>query len=96
MLDGLFLVAEQNKKIIGTIMGAYEGHRGLINYLAMDHEFRLQGLASELVSVLEEKLKDLGCPKINLFVRRDNIEVEQFDKKLEFQNKRIFVFSVKG
>ena len=62
----------------------------------MDHEFRLQGLASELVSVLEEKLKDLGCPKINLFVRRDNIEVEQFDKKLEFQNKRIFVFSVKG
>ena len=30
MLDGLFLVAEQNKKIIGTIMGAYEGHRGLI------------------------------------------------------------------
>ena len=87
MQDDLFLVAELNNKIIGTIMGGYDGHRGVINYLAVDQDYRLQGLASELVSIVEEKLKYLGCPKINLLVRRDNIEVEQFYKKLDFQKQ---------
>ena len=31
----LFLVGESNGEIIATVMGGYEGHRGWVNYLAI-------------------------------------------------------------
>lgn len=80
-----FLVIEKDNKIIASIMIGYDGHRGVLNYLAVDAKFRNQGLGSRLVKLAEDKLKDLGCPKINLLVRVTNIEVKEFYKKLGFE-----------
>ena len=89
----LFLVAELDGRIIGSIMGGYEGHRGVINYLAVDPEYRRQGLATELVSIVEKRLKGLGCPKINLLVRTDNSEVEKCYTQLHFRKQEdVLVF----
>jgi ribosomal protein S18 acetylase RimI-like enzyme len=38
-----FLVAVVRNKIVGSIMIGYEGHRGWINYLAVDPSLRRQG-----------------------------------------------------
>ncbi|HTC21595.1 MAG TPA: acetyltransferase GCN5, partial [bacterium] len=32
----LFLVADDGEGVVGTVMGGYEGHRGWINYLAVE------------------------------------------------------------
>lgn len=80
-----FLVIEKDNKIIASIMIGYDGHRGVLNYLAVDAKFRNKGLGSRLVKLAEDKLKDLGCPKINLLVRVTNIEVKEFYKKLGFE-----------
>ncbi len=76
--DDLFIVLEHENKIIGTLMGGYDGHRGVMNYLAVNPDFRGNGFGKMLVDALEYRLKKLGCPKINLLVRSDNIEVSDF------------------
>lgn len=74
----LFLVAELNGRLAGTVMGGYEGHRGWINYLAVLPTFQKQGIGRALMETIEEKLLAMGCPKINLQVRSSNTAVIQF------------------
>ena len=74
----LFLVAEVDDQLAGTVMGGYEGHRGWINYLAVLPEFQQQGIGRALMAEVEARLLALGCPKINLQVRSGNTAVIQF------------------
>ncbi len=68
----LFLVGEEDDRIVATVMAGYEGHRGWINYLAVDPDVRRHGLGRMMMSAAEEALRALGCPKINLQVRASN------------------------
>ena len=36
----LFLVAEVNEEIIGSILGGFDGHRGIMYHLAVDGSYR--------------------------------------------------------
>ena len=76
--DNLFLVACIDKQVVGTVMGGYEGHRGWINYLAVDPHCRQQGLGRQLMQEVEKRLLALGCPKINLQIRETNAPVMAF------------------
>ena len=82
--EELFLVIEESEKIIGTVMGGYDGHRGIINYLGVHPSFRGQGLGKMLLQAVEQKLKDLGCPQVNLLVWSNNSEVLEFYKKTQY------------
>jgi ribosomal protein S18 acetylase RimI-like enzyme len=68
----LFLVAEEDGRVIGTVMAGYEGHRGWINYLAVDPGRQRGGLGRALMDAAEARLTELGCPKINLQIRTSN------------------------
>src|ERR1700681_4572978 len=61
-----FLVRLMGDEIVGTIMVGYEGHRGWINYLAVAPDHRGQGHGRALMQEAERRLKESGCPKINL------------------------------
>lgn len=74
----LFLVLEEDGQIIGTVMAAYDGHRGSVNYLAVDPTHQGQGYAAQLMDAVETRLKAMGCPKINLMVRTDNLAVQEY------------------
>ena len=52
----LFLVAEVNGEVVGTVMGGYDGHRGSAYYLGVHPEFRGRGIANALLNRLEKKL----------------------------------------
>lgn len=77
----LFLVAEITGKIIGSAIGGYDGRRGLLYHLAVARDFRQQGIASQLLSEIESRLKSKGCLKCYLMVTLDNPEVERFYQK---------------
>ena len=81
----LFFVAEENARIVGTVMAGYEGHRGWVNYLAVSPDCRGQGLGRQLMQFAEEQLLAIGCPKINLQVRGTNAEVIAFYERLGFR-----------
>ena len=82
----LFLVAELEGVVVGVVMSGYDGHRGWLNYLAVDIGQRRRGIGSALVRDVERRLRVLGCPKINLQVRRENAEVQAFYAALGFNN----------
>ncbi|MDQ8044566.1 MAG: GNAT family acetyltransferase [Solirubrobacteraceae bacterium] len=73
----LFLVGELDAgdagaRLVASVMAGYDGHRGWMNYLAVDPAERGRGLGRTLVTAVEERLTALGCPKANLQVRAGN------------------------
>ena len=85
----LFLVAELEGSIVGVVMAGYEGHRGWVNYLAVDIGQRRRGIGSALMRDAERRLRLLGCPKINLQVRAENSDVQAFYAALGFKDDNV-------
>lgn len=80
----LFLIGELSSKVVATAMGGYDGHRGWINYLAVDPGYRRRGLAALLLQFLEQRLLSMGCPKINLQIRATNQTVIDFYQSMGY------------
>src|ERR1700677_3381539 len=59
----LFLVAEVDGKVVGTVMGGYDGHRGWIYSVAVNVQVRRQGIGTALMRHLEQALRERGCLK---------------------------------
>ena len=74
----LFVVGCLDEVIVVSAMAGFDGHRGWINYLAVDPAHQRSGYASQLVDHLENRLRSLGCPKINLQVRSENDAAVRF------------------
>ena len=81
----LFFIALLNGQLIGSIMVGYEGHRGWIHYLAVRPAFQKRGYGKKLVDKAIGELRKIGCPKVNLQVRRSNASVVEFYKHLGFK-----------
>ncbi len=81
----LFLVAVDDSEVVGTVMAGYDGHRGWLYYLASAPARRGQGIGRRLVETAEERLIALGCPKVQLMVRTENLEVHDFYSALGFE-----------
>ncbi len=56
----IFLVAETEGRIIGTVMATHDGRKGWINRLAVDASVRRLGLGRRLVLEAEARLAALG------------------------------------
>lgn len=76
--DGLFFVVEKAQKVIGTVMAGYDGHRGWIYSIAVHPAHQKQGIGSELLSFAQNRLKNIGCLKINLQIMEGNEAVQKF------------------
>ncbi len=85
----LFLVGLLNNRIIATVMTGYEGHRGWINYLGVLPEYQRRGFARKMMEAAEEKLKKIGCPKINLQVRHTNKGVIEFYTGIGYKDDQV-------
>jgi ribosomal protein S18 acetylase RimI-like enzyme len=81
----MFLVACLDGQVVATVMAGYEGHRGWINYLAVDPKHRRSGFGRRMMDESESRLRALGCAKINLQVRSTNVEVIEFYKRIGFK-----------
>jgi ribosomal protein S18 acetylase RimI-like enzyme len=80
----LFLLGFLDSRLIASVMGGYEGHRGWINYLAVHPDFQEKGYGQEIMNSVETRLREMGCPKINLQIRRGNDRIASFYQKLGF------------
>src|SRR5271170_3786541 len=68
----LFLVGILDGRLIAGVMAGYEGHRGWINYLAVDPGLQGHGYGRQIMEHAENLLRSRGCPKINLQIRSTN------------------------
>ena len=85
-----FLVGEDGTgHIVGSVMAGYEGHRGWINYLAVEPSRQRLGRGRALMDAAERLLRAAGCPKINLQVRTTNVDVIAFYERIGFRRDEV-------
>ncbi len=88
----LFFVGEINKDIIATAMFGYDGHRGWLNYFAVLPTFQQQGIGKQLLQYGEDKLRLLGCAKVNLQIRHDNTQAIDFYRTAAYDEETVVSF----
>ena len=86
----LFLVAEVNGEVVGTVMGGYDGHRGSVYYLAVAPGRQRLAIGRSLMERVDQRLLAMGCPKINVLVRTTNVQVIAFYEKLGYARDDAF------
>lgn len=69
---GSCLIAWHGDEMVGTILGGFDGRRGMIYHLAVLPEWRRRKLGQALLERCLKVLKQRGAMKVNLFVYRDN------------------------
>lgn len=74
----LFLVAEADERIVGAVLGGFDGRRGFMYHLAVLDSQRRRGLGLALMDELERRLRSKGCIRYYLLVTMDNNLAIQF------------------
>jgi len=79
--NSIFLIAEFEGEIIGSIFGTHDGRKGWINRLAISPEFQKKGLGKELCNDLEKRFHKLGIEIIGCLIENwNNISINFFEK----------------
>jgi ribosomal protein S18 acetylase RimI-like enzyme len=81
----LFLVGELHNKVIATVLGGYDGFRGWVYHLAVIDDNRRRGIGKKMMFAIEQKLRQLGCIKMNIQVRSSNQDVILFYNEIGFE-----------
>jgi ribosomal protein S18 acetylase RimI-like enzyme len=81
----LFLVGLIDGRVAAAVMGGYDGHRGWVYYLGVDPAYQRKGLGRQMMEAIEKKILAMGCPKINLMIRTDNLGAVDFYKKIGYK-----------
>lgn len=68
----LFLVAESGGEVVGTVIGGFDGRRGMIYHLAVARSHRGNATGRALMEAVQAKLIALGCRKAYLMVTPEN------------------------
>jgi ribosomal protein S18 acetylase RimI-like enzyme len=83
--DGeLLLVGLVDDEVVASVMAGYDGHRGWVNYLAVDPRARGAGHGAAMMNAAEARLRALGCPKINLQIRTSNLDAVRFYESIGY------------
>jgi ribosomal protein S18 acetylase RimI-like enzyme len=90
--DGLFWLAEELGRVVGTVMAGYDGHRGWIYSLGVHPDARRTGVGRALVAEAERALAALGCPKVNLQVLSSKADAQEFWRRVGYEPDAVASF----
>src|SRR5205823_8996539 len=71
---GALLVATADGKIVGTVIAAFDGWRGLMYRLAVLPEYRRRGIATDLIAAGERRLRDVGARRISAIIMLEHAD----------------------
>lgn len=95
--NAVYLVAELDGKLVGSVLGTHDGRKGWINRLAVSPEFRQQGIARMLVNEVENRLYELGIETIACLIEDQNkISMQMFEKLGYKRESNIVYFTKRG
>ena len=80
------LVAAAQDTLCGSVMIGCDGHRGWVYYLAVDPQFRHQGIGRALMEHAENWMRVRKVPKIQAMIRHDNLAVRGFYGRLNYRD----------
>jgi ribosomal protein S18 acetylase RimI-like enzyme len=85
--------AAQNGHLVGSALAGWDGRRGWLYHVAVHRDERRRGIGRTLVADIERRLRELGCPKLNLIVWDDNTWAMQFWEALGYRREKTVEFA---
>jgi len=79
---GMSFVARHNGRLVGTVLCGQDGRRGILYHLAVDPDYRRQGIARNLVNRCLKALAKIGIDKCYIFIFSDNTKAKSFWRKI--------------
>lgn len=70
--QAVLLIAEADGRVVGTVIGGWDGWRGNIYRLAVLPEYRRRGVARALVREVDAALAGLGAKRITALVEQEH------------------------
>ena len=81
----LFLLAEEDGELVGTVLGGWDGRRGLVYHLTVHPAHQRRGSGRLLMAELEQRFRAKGCMRYYMLVARDNAEALAFYERLGYE-----------
>ena len=83
------LLARDGETLAGSVMAGFDGHRGWVYYLATDPAQLSGGIGKALMRAAEQWLQGLGCPRVRLMVRADNLAARGFYTAIGYDDQDV-------
>ncbi len=91
----IFLVAEAEGRIAGTVLATHDGRKGWINRLAVREDMRRRGLGERLVREAEGRLEAAGMDVLACLIEEGNEASMEFFSRIGYGRKDDIHYFVK-
>jgi ribosomal protein S18 acetylase RimI-like enzyme len=92
----IYLVAELDTKIIGSVFGTQDGRKGWINRVAVAPAYRRQGIAHRLIQEAEARITNLDIDVIACLIEDGNLSSMKVFESLGYsRNSKLLYFNKK-
>ncbi len=81
----LFILAWDGDRLVGSLMGGWDGWRGNMYRLAVDPELRRSGIARRLVEAVEARLRELGAERVTSLVLTEEPGAAEFWSSVRYE-----------
>ena len=82
---GLFLLAvAEDGRVVGSVIGTYDGRRAYIYHVAVHPDYRRKGYATALIEEVEKRIWALGAQKLRFMVGKENVSAQEFYTSVGF------------
>ncbi len=91
----LFLGAEVNGRLVGVIIGSWDGRKGWLNRIAVEPAFQGMGIAKMLTSACEEALRERGARIFAMLIEDNNENSLKLAERMGYKIQRNILYLTK-
>jgi ribosomal protein S18 acetylase RimI-like enzyme len=92
--DVIFLVAESDGEIVGSLLGTSDGRKGWINRLAVHPDYQRKGAAKQLMHAVEKTFEERDILVIGCLIHDDNLPSRNFFESMGYDlDDRVLYYS---
>ena len=75
-------IAFADNRIVGTVLGGYDGRRGYIYHLAVDENYRKRNIGRELMENCFRSFREINVEKCHMMEFKANRSAQDFNKTI--------------
>lgn len=83
--DLCVVLVDKDERIVGSVLGSFDGRSAMINRLAVAESLQGMGWGKKLMIKIEELFSKKGVSKVLIQIHSSNTKVLRFYEKLGFQ-----------